>query len=121
MEVLLRGQPVDLAAVERDDEDAVIGITPTGKRLVARRDIVKAEPVEAPDAVESHPYRVYVGPNAPVRMVGPSFADAEAWLLGNVEEPLTFRREDGYPATLTRAQVVSILSAIPSVPDHPED
>lgn len=106
--ITLRGTAVDLVEVERKDDEAVIGTTGTGKRFVTRADR-QAKPLPP-----RHPYRVYTQPDRIVlRVIDPSFEEAEAWFLDSTEEDLAVITADGTAVNLERDEVQSLLSALP--------
>lgn len=107
MQVQLKGQdePVTLNEVVKDD-DAIIGITGSGKRFVTLKDRTRG------DLPIRHPYRVYLKGGAGFRAVDPSFADAEEWFI-NGEDAETFTLPDGQDIEIEREQVLSLLSATP--------
>ena len=113
MEVRLQGQrgTVTLTKVEADDEARVAGFNKSGKRFVTRRD--RINDVEIPDRA---PYRVYltntVGEKY-LRVVGPSFEEAEEWVLGTDDTVGNFVLTDGEAVVLSRDEVLSLLSARP--------
>jgi hypothetical protein len=123
MEVKLKGQDetVTLTEVERDDDHAVIGITNSGKRFAARRDQIEdpdnPEPEVEQDAREipaRHPYRIYLTSGGTLRVLDPSFDEAEAFYLGdNADQFLTVRTADGADVPLPFLAIRSVLSATP--------
>ena len=108
MKVQLKGQdePVTLTEVIKDDQEAVIGVTGTGKRFVTLIDRVRNH------LPSRHPYRVYLNGGAGFRAIDPSFEDAEEWLLHG-EEGETFTLPDGREVVVSRDDVLSLLSATP--------
>lgn len=110
VKVRLKGQdePVTLTHVERDDDYAVVGTTPSGKRFVAPRESVR--PMELPSC---HPYRVYLRGGAGLRAVDPPFEAAEEWLVDTDVDSLTFTTAEGDEVDVPRKAVLSILSPTP--------
>lgn len=97
--------PVELADLERDDDVAIIGTTPSGKRFVApRRSIGTTDP----------PYRVYLNDGTALRLIAPSFEEMEAWLLDGDSDEIVIAYETGRQSSLGRMEVRSLLSAMPN-------
>lgn len=110
MEVRLKGQasPVTLVEVERDDDTGVIGTTNSGKRFVARRDRI-AKPLPA-----RHPFRIYRRDGYAMRAIDPAFEEVEEFFLSDADDDeLIVTLEDGSEQTVTRTQMLSVLSAMP--------
>ena len=107
---LQNGSTVRLREVEREDDIAVIGTTETGKRFVVAATHVKEE-----DPLPTrHPYRVYLHTGEVLRVLDPPFEDAEqAYLTAPTHAQANLRLEDGSYRTITRGEVLSLLSATP--------
>ena len=108
MEVQLKGQEgtVTLTEVQKDDEQAIVGTTNSGKRFVTLRERTRG------DLPVRHPYRVYLLNGSGFRASDPSFDDAETWFLdGDGEE--TFTLPEGQEVKVSRDKVLSLLSATP--------
>jgi hypothetical protein len=114
--VQLKGQPnpINLTEVVRDDDQAVIGTTNSGKRFVTR-----VENIGAP-IPPRHPYRVYLMNGMAIRAIDPSFEELEEWYLGDSEGPLAVTLADHSTAQLERANVRSLLSATPEDQEQAE-
>lgn len=115
---LKNGTSVHLVAVERDDEEAVIGTTNSGKRFVARRDVV-GEPEEGftpePEPIPArHRYRIYLRSGGVIPVIDPSFEEAEKWYLDG-EQTLAVRPEGARRREIAvdRDDVLTLLSATP--------
>ena len=107
-QVQLRGQdePVTLEEVTVDNDEAIAGITRSGKKFVTLRNRLRDSlPIR-------HPYRVYLRNGAGLRVIAPSFEDAEEWFLHG-EEKMDFTLPDGMELEITRDEVLSLLSATP--------
>jgi hypothetical protein len=115
---LKNGQTIHLVSVERDDEQGVVGVTNSGKRFVATRDVI-GEPEEGfvpePEPMPArHRFRVYLRNGEIVRAVDPKFESIEKWYFdGGLGDTCKVRVEDGSYRVITHTEVLTILSAMP--------
>lgn len=109
MNVRLKGSgtTVTLIEVDQDDDKALVGTTKSGKRFVARREMV-ADPV-----AEAHPYRVYLNGGGILRVVDPAFAEVEARYLDGAATSTEIVTAEGVTQDLATADILSLLSAAP--------